>query len=76
MVLNFTPVPRHDYRIGVPEAGSYRELLNTDSRYYGGGDLGNGAPLTAVAEALMGRPCSLAVTLPPLAGIVLKRQRG
>ncbi len=76
VVLNFTPVPRHGYRIGVPEAGSYRELLNTDSRYYGGGDLGNGAPVTAVAESLMGRPFSLAVTLPPLAGIVLKRQRG
>ena len=76
VVLNFTPVPRPGYRIGVPADGNWRELLNTDSRYYGGSDLGNGAPLAAVAGALMGRPFSLTLTLPPLAGIVLKRERG
>ncbi|MBP6480707.1 MAG: 1,4-alpha-glucan branching protein GlgB [Pseudomonadales bacterium] len=75
VVLNFTPVPRRGYRIGVPEGGSYRELLNTDSRYYAGSDLGNGAPLAAVAEPLMGRPFSLGITLPPLAGLVLQRER-
>ena len=71
VVLNLTPVPRTDYRIGVPTAGEYRELLNSDSRYYGGGDLGNHGGLLAQAETWMGRPASLTVTAPPLAGIVL-----
>ena len=58
------------------EAGSYRELLNSDSRYYGGSNLGNGGPLAAAPSRWMGRPFSLGVTLPPLAGIVLRRERG
>jgi len=70
VVLNLTPVPRHGYRIGVPTVGNYRELLNSDSRYYGGSDLGNDGVLTASAESWMGRPASLVLTLPPLAGIV------
>jgi len=75
VVLNFTPVPRREYRIGVPQGGSYHELLNTDSRYYAGSDLGNGEPLVAEALPWMGRPWSVTVTLPPLAGIVLKPGR-
>jgi len=71
IVLNLTPVPRLGYRIGVPAAGEYRELLNSDSRHYGGSDLGNEGLLAAVAETWMGRPASLTLTLPPLAGIVL-----
>ncbi len=71
VVLNFTPVPRHGYRIGVPEGGRWRELLNSDSRYYAGSDLGNSSTLEAVAGPLMGHPWTLSVTLPPLAGIVL-----
>ncbi|GAB1393399.1 1,4-alpha-glucan branching protein GlgB [Rhodocyclaceae bacterium] len=74
VVLNLTPVPRHGYRIGVP-AGEYREVLNSDSAYYGGSNLGNGmAPLTADAHPWMGREASLSLTLPPLAAIVLARQ--
>ena len=71
VALNLTPVPRADYRIGVPMAGEYRELLNSDSRYYGGSDMGNDGTLLAQPESWMGRPASLTLTLPPLAGIVL-----
>ena len=42
VALNFTPVPRQGYRVGVPRPGRYREILSSDSRYYGGSDLGNG----------------------------------
>jgi 1,4-alpha-glucan branching enzyme len=72
VIVNFTPVPRIDYRIGVPQRGSYREVLNSDSHFYGGSDLGNGdGPLVAEEVPWMNRPYSLSVTVPPLAGIVL-----
>jgi len=73
VVLNFTPVPRHGYRLGVPESGTYRELLNSDSRHYGGGDAGNSGALVAQPHSWMGQPASLQLTLPPLGGIVLIR---
>jgi 1,4-alpha-glucan branching enzyme len=72
VILNFTPVPRHDYRIGVPHGGLYHEILNTDSRFYGGSDIGNADPLAAIADARMGRPFTLTLTLPPLAALILK----
>ena len=71
VALNFTPVPRENYRIGVPRAGVYRELFNSDSSYYGGGNLGNGSGIEAKVGSWMGYPASINVTLPPLAGIVL-----
>jgi len=71
VVLNFTPVPRTGYRIGVPGPGSYRELINSDSRHYGGTDLGNGGAIAAEPVAHLGQPWSMALTLPPLAGLVL-----
>ncbi len=72
VVLNLTPVPRYNYRIGVPVAGSYREILNSDSSYYGGSNLGNGTePFAADDMPWMGRSHSLALTLPPLSGIIL-----
>ncbi|HEX8986456.1 MAG TPA: 1,4-alpha-glucan branching protein GlgB [Rhodocyclaceae bacterium] len=71
VVLNFTPVPRPGYRIGLPRAGWYREIFNSDSRYYAGSDMGNGAGLLAEADTWMGYPASLTLTLPPLAGVVL-----
>jgi len=71
VVLNFTPVPRQAYRIGVPREGNYRELLNSDSEYYGGSDLGNGSGLTTDPLPWMNRPASLTLTLPPLACVVL-----
>ena len=71
VALNFTPVPRENYRIGVPREGIYRELFNSDSSFYGGGNLGNGSGIEAKAGSWMGYPASINVTLPPLAGIVL-----
>ena len=75
VVVNLTPVPRHGYRIGVPVADEYRELLNTDSHYYGGSDLGNAGLLHAVLEPWMGRPASLELILPPLAAVILEPVR-
>jgi 1,4-alpha-glucan branching enzyme len=72
VALNFTPVPRAGYRIGVPFEGFYAEIFNSDSRYYGGSDLGNGGGVRSEPIPWMNRPHSIAVTLPPLAGIVLK----
>jgi len=72
-VLNFTPVPRFDYRIGVPAAARYHELLNTDSRFYGGSDLGN-VSLPVEAVPWMGFDHSIVLTLPPLAAVFLKGQ--
>lgn len=71
VVLNMTPVPRHDYRIGVPLPGIYREILNSDASIYGGSDVGN-VEVQADSQSWMGRPYSIRITLPPLAGIVLK----
>ena len=70
-VLNLTPVPRYDYRIGVPLDGSYREVLNSDATVYGGSGTANGE-LEAETREWMGRPYSLRLTLPPLAGIVIR----
>ncbi|MDR2173419.1 MAG: 1,4-alpha-glucan branching protein GlgB [Burkholderiales bacterium] len=70
-VLNLTPVPRHGYRVGVPQGGRYREILNSDSAWYGGGNLGNGGFLEAT-EGWRQWPASLVLTLPPLAAVVME----
>ena len=72
VLLNFTPVPRHAYRIGVPQGGVYTEMLNTDSAYYGGSNSGNAGELHSEALPWMGYAQSLVLTLPPLAAIYLK----
>jgi 1,4-alpha-glucan branching enzyme len=72
---NFTPVPRHGYRLGVPREGVYDEILNTDSAFYGGTNVGNGHGLAARPEPHHGRPAHLEITLPPL-GLVLLKPRG
>ena len=64
--LNFTPVPRHAYRLGVPSAGHHVELLNSDSEHYGGSNQGNAGGVTAEPVPSHGYPYSAAVTLPPL----------
>jgi 1,4-alpha-glucan branching enzyme len=69
VILNFTPVPRFGYRIGVPRAGRYREILNSDSRYYGGSNLGNDIAATEPTPC-MEQPHSIVVTIPPLGGVV------
>jgi len=71
VLSNFTPVPRHGYRIGVERPGRYAEILNSDAAHYGGSGMGNGAVHTEPASA-HGRPHTLALTLPPLATIMLK----
>ena len=73
IILNMTPVPRYNYRIGVPEHGSYHEIFNSDSEYYGGSNMGNGIDIHTQDLAWMNQPCSVELTLPPLAGIVLKK---
>ncbi|WP_435169921.1 1,4-alpha-glucan branching protein GlgB [Falsirhodobacter sp. 1013] len=71
VVCNLSPQPRFDYRIGAPQAGQWREVLNTDSDRYGGSNLGNHAAVPADDIPWHGRDASLSLTLPPLAVIVL-----
>ena len=73
VAINFTPVPRDNFRIGVPAPGAYEEIMNSDAASYAGSGVGNqGKTLLADDLAWMNRPYSLEVNLPPLAGIVLK----
>jgi len=72
VILNFTPVVRHEYRIGVPSSGIYAEVLNSDSRFYGGSDFGNGLAIHSEEQPWMGFENSLSLSLPPLAALVLK----
>jgi 1,4-alpha-glucan branching enzyme len=74
MVYNFTPVPRSEYRIGVPEAGFYAELLNSDAALFGGGDVGNGGGVASEPVAAHGFEQSLRLTVPPLGCLLLKRR--
>ena len=72
IVCNFTPIPRLGYRVGVPTAGYWRELLNSDALEYGGTGAGNLGGVHADAEPAHGRPHSLKLTLPPLSALFLK----
>ena len=71
-VCNFTPVPRHGYRVGAPQGGFWKEMLNTDSGIYGGSDVGNSGGIMAEPIECHGRPWSLNITLPPLATVVFQ----
>jgi len=71
---NFTPVPREQYRIGMPAMGAYRELLNSDAELYGGSNMGNGGMRHAEPTPWHGQPYSILLTLPPLSMLYLKRQ--
>ncbi len=73
-VGNFTPVPRHHYRVGVPAAGRYRELLNSDAGLYGGSNIGNSGGVHTEASPCHGHPYSLSLTLPPLSMLFFKPQ--
>ncbi len=75
VILNFTPIPRHHYRIGLPAAGTWREVLNSDSSYYGGSNCGNYGALHSEDMPWMNRPCSLELSLPPLGGLILRLER-
>jgi 1,4-alpha-glucan branching enzyme len=74
-VFNFTPVPRYGYRVPVPEAVAYREILNTDAAAYGGGDVGNLGSAQGEAVRHNEHPYSMALTLPPLGAVFLKPER-
>jgi len=74
VAVNFTPIPREQYVVGVPEAGRYVELLNSDSAIYGGSNVGNLGGLNTEPTPAYGRPHRLLLTLPPLACLILKRQ--
>ena len=76
VVANFTPVPREGYRAGVPAPGFYRELLNSDSAYYGGGNLGNAGGLPSDPVPWQGQPHSILLTVPPLAVVFFKPGQG
>jgi 1,4-alpha-glucan branching enzyme len=72
VVVNFTPVPRRDYRIGVPAGGAYREVLNSDAEAYGGSNIGNGGRVVAIDQPSHGFPHAMTVTVPPLGFLLLK----
>lgn len=75
VAANFTPVVREDYRVGVPKPGLYREVLNSDSSLYGGGNVGNLGGARSQPHPWMGRPHSVLLRLPPLAVVYLKLDR-
>ncbi len=74
-MVNFTPVPREGYRIGVPEAGCYLEIVNSDSELYAGSNLGNGGAVFTEAIASHGHQQSLRLSIPPLGFLLLKPGR-
>jgi 1,4-alpha-glucan branching enzyme len=75
VVCNFTPMVRHNYRIGVPQGGEYAECINTDAISYGGGGVGNLGRVVAEGVPSHGRSWSLSLTLPPLATVILAPPR-
>lgn len=75
VVLNFTPVPRIAYRVGVPKAKRYREVLNSDADHYGGSNVGNGGGISVEAIEWMGYDHSVTLTLPPLGGLILTPEK-
>jgi len=74
MVFNFTPIPRAEYRIGVPAPGYYVEILNSDASLYGGSDVGNGGGVHGEPIAAHGFDHSIRLTVPPLGCLYLKRR--
>jgi hypothetical protein len=74
VACNFTPLARHDYRLGVPRAGWWREALNSDAREYWGQGLGNLGGVEATPDPSHGHPYSVSITLPPLAVVFFKSE--
>jgi len=73
MIANFTPVPRPGYRFGVPDAGWYREVLNSDAAIYGGSNMGNSGGVTTESIPDHGFTQSISITVPPLGFVLLKK---
>ena len=74
VVINLTPVPRHGYRLGVPAAGYWREVLNSDALEYGGSGQGNFGGVSSGPDPMHGHAQSLSITLPPLGMVIFKKQ--
>jgi 1,4-alpha-glucan branching enzyme len=74
-IVNATPMVRYDYRLGVPESGFYREVINTDAETYGGSNVGNFGGVQTQDVPWMGREQSILIHLPPLATLAFKRER-
>jgi 1,4-alpha-glucan branching enzyme len=72
VVCNYTPVPRQQYRIGVPRAGRWREVLNSDAAAYGGSGMGNYGGVDSVPVEAHGHAQSIVLTLPPLGVLYLE----
>jgi 1,4-alpha-glucan branching enzyme len=72
-VFNFTPAPLENYVIGVPEAGSYKEIFNSDAAWYGGTDVGNGGIVDSKKQQEHGFEHTLTITIPPLAALFLEK---
>ena len=72
-IVNFTPKVHHDYRLGVPALGIWREILNSDSEFYGGSNVGNATGVRAEQIRSHGYPASLSLTIPPLATLLLRQ---
>ena len=71
-IVNATPLVRYDYRLGVPHAGFYREIINTDAETYGGSNVGNMGGVQSEAGAWQARDHSILIQLPPLATVAFK----
>ncbi|RQH05678.1 1,4-alpha-glucan branching protein GlgB [Paraburkholderia dinghuensis] len=74
-ICNFTPVPRHGYRIGMPQPGQWEEVLNTDASVYGGSNMGNGGLISTEPVASHGKPQSASLVLPPLGTLYFRLRR-
>src|SRR3954469_7910268 len=74
-IVNATPVVRYNYRLGVPQAGFYREIINTDGETYGGSNVGNLGGVQSESREWMGREHSILIHLPPLATVALKLEK-
>jgi 1,4-alpha-glucan branching enzyme len=74
-VVNATPIVRYNYRLGVPESGFYREIINTDGETYGGSNVGNFGGVQAEPHEWMGCEHSIIIHLPPLATVGLKLEK-
>jgi 1,4-alpha-glucan branching enzyme len=74
-VVNATPIVRYDYRLGVPDSGFYRELINTDAETYGGSNVGNLGGVQTQDVPWMGCEQSVLIHLPPLATVAFKLEK-
>jgi 1,4-alpha-glucan branching enzyme len=73
IALNFTPIPRYNFRVGVPTGGEWKEIFNSDAKEYSGSGHGNFGEVKASPIPFHGRPYSLNLVLPPLGAVYLKK---